>query len=103
MVTYTVCTAPGPLVTDAVCTAPVAATVVVETASSFAGEIFGVQYARYRLVAIFVSSVFFPHFELTQVLKYETATDCLSARQKHQFGDPEFGGASQPRAPPTLS
>jgi len=102
-VTYTVCTAPGPLVTDEVCTGPAVAGVVVETASCFAGEIFGVQYARYRLVAIFASAVFFPHLELTQLLKYVTATDCLSVRQKHQFGDPEFIGMSQLRVSPILS
>lgn len=50
LVTYTVCTAPGPLVTGTgtVCAGPVAAAVgvgVVEMASGF-GATFGVQYAR---------------------------------------------------------
>jgi len=78
MVTYTVCTATGPVVRYTVCAAPVAAAVgrVIEMDVCFAGAIFGVQYARYKLVARFVSIVFFAHLELTQVLKYETATDC---------------------------
>lgn len=80
MVTYTVCTATGgPVVTGTVWTAPVAAAVgtVDEMGVCFvAGAIFGVQYAKYKLVAKSVSCVFFEHLELTQVLKNETATDC---------------------------
>lgn len=81
MVTYTVCTATGSEVADTVWTALVAAAVVVGwvvemVGVGFAGAIFGVQYAKYKLVAISVSCVFFEHLELTQVLKNETATDC---------------------------
>jgi hypothetical protein len=68
-VTYIVYIAPGLLVTDEVCIGPTVAGVVVKIASCFAGEIFGIQYARYRLVTIFVSAVFFPYFELIQLLK----------------------------------